>query len=165
MKMAAGAPLREKLHWRGESVLRFRVWPNDLDINLHMNNARYLAMMDIGRYDLALRCGLARLAWRRRLKPVVASAMVRFRRSLKPFERFTLRSRVVGWDEKWIFIAHTIERGDHVYCQAVVKALFLARDGGVPTRDLLEAVGAQAAPSELPEWIAHWQAAETGARG
>ena len=87
-KMALGAPLRPKLGWRDESVLTFRVWPNDLDLNLHMNNARYLAVMDIGRFDLVMRCGLARLVWRRKLKPVVASAMVRFRRSLAPFERF-----------------------------------------------------------------------------
>jgi acyl-CoA thioesterase FadM len=165
IKMAAGAPFREKLSWRDESVLSFRVWPNDLDINLHMNNARYLGVMDIGRFDLAIRCGLARLVWRRKLKPVVASAMVRFRRSLAPFERFTLRSRIVGWDEKWIFIEHNIERGGEMYCQAIVKALFLTRSGAVPTRELLDAVGARVPASELPDWIAHWQAAEAGARG
>ena len=26
-----------------------RVWPNDLDLNLHVNNGRYLALADIGR--------------------------------------------------------------------------------------------------------------------
>ncbi len=31
------------------SVLRFRVWPNDLDFNFHLNNGRYLTLMDIGR--------------------------------------------------------------------------------------------------------------------
>jgi len=163
-KMALGAPFREKLGWRDESRLDFRVWPNDLDINLHMNNARYLAVMDIGRIDLAIRCGLARLVWRDKLKPVVASAMVRFRRSLAPFARFTLRSRVLGWDEKWVFIEHNIERGGELYCQAIVKTLFLGRNGAVPTRELLDAVSARAPAIELPAWIAQWQAAEAGAR-
>jgi len=26
-----------------------RVWPNDLDLNIHVNNGRYLALADIGR--------------------------------------------------------------------------------------------------------------------
>ena len=29
-----------------------RVWPNDLDTNAHMNNGRYLTLMDLGRFDL-----------------------------------------------------------------------------------------------------------------
>jgi hypothetical protein len=28
--------------------VRLRVWPNDLDFNLHVNNSRYLALADIG---------------------------------------------------------------------------------------------------------------------
>ena len=33
----------------------FRVLPNDLDSNLHMNNGRYLTIMDLGRTDALLR--------------------------------------------------------------------------------------------------------------
>ena len=33
----------------GRSIVSFRVWPNDLDINIHMNNGRYLTIMDIVR--------------------------------------------------------------------------------------------------------------------
>ena len=31
------------------SVLILRVLPNDLDMNMHMNNGRYLSIMDLGR--------------------------------------------------------------------------------------------------------------------
>ena len=31
-----------------ESVVAFGVWPGDLDINRHMNNGRYLTVMDRG---------------------------------------------------------------------------------------------------------------------
>ncbi|MBB4200972.1 hypothetical protein CCR94_02110 [Rhodoblastus sphagnicola] len=165
LKMAASAPFRQRLGWRDESALTFRVWPNDLDVNLHMNNARYLAVMDIGRFDLAIRCGFAGLVWREKLKPVVASAMVRFRRSLAPFQPFTLRSRMIGWDEKWLFIEHRIESGGELYCQAVVKALLLGRAGGLPTADLLRSLAVEAPAVEVPDWLAHWQAAEAGFRG
>src|SRR6185503_3961101 len=35
-----------------ESNLSLRVWPNDLDLNIHVNNGRYLTLMDLGRMDL-----------------------------------------------------------------------------------------------------------------
>ena len=35
-----------------------RVWPNDLDLNFHLNNGRFLSLMDLGRTRLSIRSGL-----------------------------------------------------------------------------------------------------------
>jgi len=163
-KLLLTTPFRPRLGWDEESRLEFRVWPSDLDINLHMNNARYLAVMDIGRFDLILRSGLGRLVWRRRLKPVLASTMVRYRRSLAPFEAFSLFTRIVGWDEKWLFIEHRIERRGQIVCQAMVKGMFLAAKGGVPTKELIAALGSTQLATSLPDWVADWQSAEAALR-
>jgi hypothetical protein len=40
-----------------ESAVGFRVLPGDLDVNVHLNNGRYLALMDLGRFDLLIRAG------------------------------------------------------------------------------------------------------------
>lgn len=37
-----------------------RVWPNDLDVNLHVNNGRYLALADIGRMHWFVRAAARR---------------------------------------------------------------------------------------------------------
>ena len=37
--------------------LHMRVWPTDLDVLMHMNNGRYLSLMDLGRVDLLVRSG------------------------------------------------------------------------------------------------------------
>lgn len=50
----------------GTSRISTRVWPGDLDINLHMNNGRYLSLCDLGKIDLMLRTGLGRLALSRK---------------------------------------------------------------------------------------------------
>ena len=42
----------------GTSCVELIVLPNDLDTNLHMNNGRYLTLMDLGRLDLFVRSGL-----------------------------------------------------------------------------------------------------------
>ena len=57
---------RPRLGYFDESVLRMRVWLSDIDVNIHMNNARYLAVMDLGRFDLFLRTGMGRTFVRRR---------------------------------------------------------------------------------------------------
>ena len=39
-------------------TLNMRVWPQDIDFNFHLNNARYLNVMDYGRVRLLARAGL-----------------------------------------------------------------------------------------------------------
>jgi acyl-CoA thioesterase FadM len=43
-----------------KNSLRLRVLPNDIDINLHMNNGRYLTICDLTRVDMFIRTGLAK---------------------------------------------------------------------------------------------------------
>ncbi|PJL17742.1 Mesenchymal stem cell protein DSCD75 [Stenotrophomonas maltophilia] len=81
----------------GVSRLQFRVLPNDLDSNLHMTNGRYWNIFDLGRLDLILRMGLGKVALREKWAPIVGAGTIQFRRELKPFQRFTLETRLVGW--------------------------------------------------------------------
>ena len=54
-----------------------RVWPNDLDTNAHMNNGRYLTLMDLGRFDLMTQCGLVGVVLRQRWFPIAGFAVRR----------------------------------------------------------------------------------------
>ncbi|WMJ69685.1 thioesterase family protein [Stenotrophomonas sp. 24(2023)] len=81
----------------GVSRLPFRVLPNDLDSNLHMTNGRYWTIFDLGRLDLILRMGLGKVAWREKWAPIVSAGSIQFRRELRPFQRFTLETRLAGW--------------------------------------------------------------------
>lgn len=150
--------------WRGRRIgfldaapLRFRVWPTDLDINLHMTNARYFSLMDLGRLDLMVRVGLGGAILRNRWQPVLGAANIRFRRSLRPFQRFTLVSRVLCWDEKYIFIEHRMETASGTAALAVVQGAFVARGRVVPPSDVLAAVGAAAQSPPMPEAVAAWR--------
>ncbi len=78
------------------STVRFRVLPNDLDLQGHMNNGVYLSMMDLGRMDLMVRSGVWRELSARGYYPVVASSTITYRRSLDPWESYDLESRIVG---------------------------------------------------------------------
>ena len=140
---------------RAEGRVTLRCWPNDLDTNLHMNNGRYLTIMDLGRLDLILRTGLLPVMRSRKWYPVIATARIGFRRSINVFDRFDLTTRVIGWDEKWLYIEHRMERGDKVMAQAFVKGLFLGPDGKVPMAELIAAAGHRGPSPEIdPEILA-----------
>jgi acyl-CoA thioesterase FadM len=149
-----------------ESVVRFRCWPNDLDLNVHMNNGRYLTLMDLGRTDLVLRMRLLRAIYGRGWRPMVASVQVRFRRGIAPFQKFLLRTRLVGWDEKWIFFEQRFEAGGKDVTVALVKAVIQGPAGSVPPRELAALAGLPATESPpLPPAVVAWQEAEAVSRG
>jgi acyl-CoA thioesterase FadM len=132
-----------------EGRFALRCWPNDLDTNMHMNNGRYLTIMDLGRLDLIARTGLWPVMRARKWYPVIASAKISFRRSLNVFETFELTTQVIGWDDKWLYIEHRMERGGKVMAQAFVKGLFLGPDGKVAMEELVGAIGHDGPSPEL----------------
>ncbi|MBI3607202.1 MAG: thioesterase family protein [Nitrospirae bacterium] len=161
LKVLLAAVLGSRLAPLGESVVAFRVWPNDLDTNLHMNNGRYLTLMDLGRLDLMIRAGLGPVIVRRRWRPMVGTAVIRFRRGLAPFERYDLKTRIVSWDEKWFWIEQRFERGGELVAVGAVKGLFRNPTGNVPTAEVLDVLGVTEAP-QIPDWILAWQRADAG---
>jgi acyl-CoA thioesterase FadM len=142
------------------SVIRLRVWLNDLDVNLHMNNGRYLSLMDLGRVDLMVRGGLGHW-FRRGWQPLVAASFCRYFKPLNLGQSFDLRTRVLGWDEKWLYIEHRFMRLGRLHALAVVKALVSERGRLLPSAELLGYTGSVPAQSpEIPDWVRQWLASE-----
>lgn len=122
-----------------ESTLDLRVGLADLDLNLHMNNARYLSAMDVGRWDLTVRSGLLVAALRRRMQPVIVDLDIRFRRELRPGARFTLVTRYDGIEGRKLWFSQVFRRGDAIHAEARVGSLILHK-GKVVGRDRVEAL-------------------------
>jgi len=148
---------RPPLEPLGTSVLRFRVWPNDLDVNVHMNNGRFLSVMDLGRFDLTFRTGLGRAMLRHRWMPLVGGVTIRYRRSLDPFESYDLHTRLLGWDAKWFFLEQRfLKGGGELAAEGVVRALFRGKTGNVPVADVLRDMGYDGPDLPPPEAIRRW---------
>lgn len=151
--------------------VRLRVWPNDLDANMHMNNGRYLTIMDLGRLDLILRSGLLRLALKRKYQPVLAAAQMRFRMQLKPLRPFDLETRVLCWDDKWVYIEQrflfvTGKKAGAVAAIGIVKGGFYDPNTKttVPTADLLRTLNLPDQSPDFPAHIKEWIEAEEALR-
>jgi acyl-CoA thioesterase FadM len=155
------ARFKPRLALLDECVTPLRVWPNDLDVNVHLTNNRYLRAMDLGRWDFGARCGMWGEMRRRRWFPLVGSATLRFRKGLSPLQRFELRTRLVAWDEKWCWFEQRFCVGEAVYAVGRVKVLFRGPQGNVPTAALVAALGAPGLPEKsVPEAVRLWQQAE-----
>lgn len=143
---------------RSEVRTRIRIWPNDLDFNGHVNNGRYLTLFDLGRMDLTMRTGLWPLIMKRRWYPVLSTASIRFRRSIKPFAVMDMTTTIIYFDDKWLFIEHRFEKDGDIYARALVKGLFRGPEGNIPMTALLAAMGADPTPMAMPPLVAHWAA-------
>jgi acyl-CoA thioesterase FadM len=139
--------------------MRLRVLPTDLDVLGHMNNGVYLSIMDLGRMNLLIRSG----AWARfRAKgfyPVMASETITFRKSLQPWQPYTLETRIVGYDAKSVFVEQRFVVGGEVYASAMTRGRFLKKSGGtVSVAELSELTGIDVSALTAPQWVTEWAA-------
>lgn len=141
---------------------RFRVLPTDLDVLKHMNNGVYLSIFDIGRFDLLHRSGIWQIFKQRRWYPVVASETITFRKSLTLGQRFIVESRILGYDEKAVYVEQRAVVDGEIFAQAFIRGRFLKRSGGtVSLPELLDAVGVVPEGDGVPEWLVRWGADAT----
>jgi acyl-CoA thioesterase FadM len=148
-----GAP---RIGVQDTTIVSMHVWPNDLDLNLHVNNGRYLALADIARMHWFMRTGAFEIARRERALPIVGDAIAKFRRDLKLFQKFDIHSRILGWDHRWGFLEHRFVREGRVLGVVAVRGVFKGPNGPIDPQFLLAAVGAQRASPPLPQWVVEW---------
>lgn len=142
-------PFRPRTPMLEVAETHMRVWPTDLDMLMHMNNGVYLSLMDLGRIDLMARSGSWGKIRKAGIYPVVVSEAIRFRKSLLPFQKFFIRTQIVGWDERYFFLRQKFvvrrrEGGEDIYASAIIKGRFLGPKGiKVSTEELLKVAGVE----------------------
>lgn len=139
------------------SELLFRVWPTDLDVFLHMNNGRYLTIMDLGRIDLIVRSGLWRAMRAHDWTPIASTILIRFRREMRLFDKYRLQTRLVAWSESSVVIEHQfVLIGGKNDGQVSARALFKggiydrAARAFVPVSRLMQEIGVSTDSPPLP---------------
>ncbi|KAG9327486.1 hypothetical protein KVV02_000435 [Mortierella alpina] len=82
-----------------------RVWFDDLDLNIHLNNSSYNKMMDFARIDL---CTSLFPSWQHlhKFDILLAQTVLLFKAEVPRFSKYTITSRIFTWDDKWIWIQH-----------------------------------------------------------
>jgi acyl-CoA thioesterase FadM len=151
-----GSRLRPRMHLMDCGRIRMTVFPNDLDLNLHCNNARYLAFADLGRFDWFVRTGILKLARKHQALPMIGDAIAKFRRDMKVFQRCEIQTRMVGWDQKWAFVEHRFVRNGRVLGVVAIRGVFKSKNGLLDPNTILASFSVDATSPPLPQWAVRW---------
>lgn len=145
-----------------ETRISFRVLPTDVDILWHMNNGRYLSMMDLGRLNFMIRTNFFKVLSKYKIYPVIASEMIRFKKSLGFFQKYTLTTQLLGWDDKFFYIKHFFKVREEIYALAVVKVRFLHRKEAraISPQEIIDLTAFKLTSPALPGWIFTWNEAD-----
>jgi acyl-CoA thioesterase FadM len=114
--------------------------PNDLDINLHVNNGRYLTMCDLNRVDLFIRTGLASVMIKRGWMPIIAEHTMNYRRPLGIFKKFKATMQLTHWDEKYFFMTHRFSADSKIIAIGTSKGVVRGKAGVIPPADVIAAL-------------------------
>lgn len=152
----------EVLEPTGISRIRVRTLPTDLDILRHMNNGRYLSLFDLGRWDLLIRTGMFDEMRRRGWYAVVGAETITFRKSLQLWQAFDIESRMIGHDDRSIFLEHRAVVDGEIYARVIVSSRILRRTGGIVTHEELFAeMGRPEVLPDVDDWIQDWAQVST----
>jgi len=160
------AKYRSPLKLEDESVLHQRVGITDFDLFGELNNARYLNHMELGRWDYSQRTGFYALMKSKKWGVAVGGASIRYRRRLPLLSKFTVTSKIICHDGRWIYFLqefHRDAKSDKRICaSALMKVCVTSKDGLVPAPEVLVALGGEEDMfSEMPEWVSAWVEAES----
>lgn len=152
----------------------------ECDYNLHKSNSTFFSDLDINRAQLlvALFGGLPKWkspengAKEKSLRAALGGTSCVFKREIKPLQQYEVWSRVLAWDEKWLYIVSyfvkkgagkALERGNApasgegpdinsvILASSVTRYVF--KDGRitVPPRDVLVKAGLHPSGNEVSE--------------
>ena len=113
-----------------------RVLPNDLDINRHMNNGRYLTVMDFGRFDYIIYTGILRLCIKYKWSPILGSAYIQYKKPLALWQKYNIITKVECWDDKWFVMSQRFESNGNTMAIAYVRGLFRGKSGNIKPHHL-----------------------------
>jgi len=124
-----------------ENSLSLRVLPNDIDINMHMNNGRSLTICDLTRVDMFIRTGLAKTMVKEGWMPVISEHTMTYKKALNLFQKYEVKMEITDWDDRTFHMIHTFLVGDRVVAEGTSKGLVVSKSTGVvPPVDVMKKV-------------------------
>ena len=76
-----------------------------------------------------------------------------YRYRLKVFQKFQIRSKILGYDEKWFYFFQKAERNGKTHMASVIKFAFTSNNGLVLPDEVIPKMGLKYNPKQLPDWI------------
>ncbi|KAJ1624310.1 HotDog domain-containing protein [Pavlovales sp. CCMP2436] len=128
----------------------------DTDFFGHMNNSAYLVHCELARWEMTAASGLLDYVLREKAAFIVGMTAIRYRREIKPLQRFEIHSQMVAHDDKWMTIEHQFRNpgSEDLLATTMVRACLKQKGGSLSPRTMLRGLGiadADTAPEPRPE--------------
>jgi len=149
--------LETDTHYSEPVESTFRVWPHDLDAFGHMNNGRYLQIMDVARTHWMSRAGVIAAIRKNRWAPILGGGFIRYRYSLRLWQPYRVRSRLLCWDDQWFFLEHVfIDVKNRHVAVGISRAALRTKGRWVATQKVAQAVNPGAVSPDVPAYVMEW---------
>ncbi|MEH0111209.1 acyl-CoA thioesterase [Tersicoccus sp. MR15.9] len=149
---------RPRLSIWDTATLPMRARLTDIDIARHINNGMYFSLFDLGRFDLMVRAGFWDVMRERGWSPVVQAETITFRKSVVLGKRFAQETKILGLDERCIYVEQRVVADGEIYVRAYQATRFVSRSGPVPNEEILAVIGdPMPADRVVPAWLHAWR--------
>ncbi|MCP4877352.1 MAG: thioesterase [Gammaproteobacteria bacterium] len=128
---------------------------------LELNNARYFNYMELGRWDYSYRVGFISLMKKNNWGVAVGGAIIRYRRRIPLFSRFTLSTELICHDGRWFYFLQEAHMKNEICSSALMKVCATSKQGLVPASEVAEKFDGADLQAEMPGWVTAWIEAES----
>ena len=137
-------------------VLDCRVTFRDLDLNMHMNNARYARSAEYGRLFFVLKNGMDVVIKEMGATVVMSAMTTRFRRELRLLQKYKLVTRAVYWTTNDVFFEQRFETGPDCFVNCIMYAKVRLVNATIP--DVIKTIcnGKQVPSPDPPKDLLKW---------
>ena len=135
LKMVLGNLFRkQEVNIDKEYHFQFRSGFGDIDVYPEVNNGRQVRVLRSCTIRYRFSNRLVQVRWRKnKYAFVIGGSTIRYRKRLAPFRKATVRSKIVGLDEKFYYFQQTIEqKGEVPKSSALIRAGIRFKGGSAP---------------------------------
>lgn len=137
--------------------VEFRVGLLDVDINLQLSTGKYVKIMDRCRREHGVLTGVLNRTVEARASTVVANTEISYVRELRPYQRFLVHTRVLGWDDKYTYYDQRFESQGKLHTHALHRLAHLYGGKPISPRTFQEMTGLNQVSPPLPEYVEDWK--------
>ena len=148
-RMALTAKSRGPYQFGDESRLSFRCLISDIDRNMHLNNARYMMLADIGRIDIFIRSGFWALCRKKGWGPMMGGLQSVYVREIKLWAPFEIVSTMETWSDRQLIGRHRFVHEDGTTAAMILTTAGVYDRAGrrfVPIDEVAEGLGYRGTP-------------------
>ena len=103
------------------------VLPQDIDPFMELNNGRYVTLLDLGRFGYSVNVNIKKFLKENQWSMTITGTYNNYRHRLRLFERFQLKTRLMGYDEKWFYFFQKAVKNNKTYMASVVRFSFTSK--------------------------------------